>query len=76
MPPTCLWILSYIGKRGTLDKALELANQSAEKEQEKFAALDMKEQKKLPDDWKYLSEMEKDDLTYDLSTIDDYGIGR
>lgn len=60
----------------TLDKALELANQSAEKEQEKFAALDMKEQEKLPDDWKYLSEMEKDDLTHDLSTIDDYGIGR
>ena len=60
----------------TLDKALELANQSAEKEQEKFAALDMKEQEKLPDDWKYLSEMEKDDLIYDLSTIDDYGIGR
>ena len=60
----------------TLDKALELANQSAEKEQEKFSALDMKEQEKLPDDWKYLSEMEKDDLIYDLSTIDDYGIGR
>lgn len=60
----------------TLDKALELANQSAEKEQEKVAALEMKEQERLPDDWKYLSEMEKDDITHDMSTIDDYGLGR
>lgn len=60
----------------TLEKALQMADKAGEKEQEKFAALELKDKAKEPDEWRHLSEMAKDDITHDLSTIDDYGIGR
>ena len=64
------------GSSSTLEKALQMADEAGEKEQEKFAALELKDKAKEPDEWRHLSEMAKDDITHDLSTIDDYGIGR
>jgi len=66
------------GGNNLLDKALDIANQAAEQEQEKVAALDMQEQanENRFEDWKQLSEMEKSDLLHDLASIDDYGLGR
>ena len=66
------------GGNNLLDKALDIANQAAEQEQEKVAALDMHEQENENrfEDWNQLSEMEKSDLLNDLASIDDYGLGR
>ena len=64
------------GSSSTLEKALQMADEAGEKEQEKFAALELKDKAKEPDEWRHLSEMAKDDITHDLSTIDDYGLGR
>ena len=77
---TALELVQGAGGGGSvLDKALALANKSAQQEQEKQAALDMEQEHTKPvmsDDWPFLSETEKDDITHDLDTIDDYGIGR
>lgn len=59
-----------------LDKALALAEEAAQQEQEKVAALDMENTRPEIDDWNRLSEMEKDDIRNDINTIDDYSFSR
>ncbi|MBO6292954.1 MAG: relaxase/mobilization nuclease domain-containing protein, partial [Selenomonas sp.] len=64
------------GSSSTLEKALKMADEAGEKEQEKVAALQMEERPDVPDDWKWLSEADKDDLKNDLDHIDDWGLSR